>query len=204
MTEPVIDIKQLEADLEATHGRIASGKLPVGFVAFRAPTLEEWQAGMQEIQDGEPSAGRRSILNACVVYPSTYAEGAGELLEDFYERFPVAIGQVFRAVESLVSRDVPMQLLGEPGNGSVSIDLPSGNATFRAPTLEEWDECQREQRGGSRFKSMLDLLSTTAATPQAKSAIVAFLERYPAAAFAIFDKVTDLATCEVSFTVKKG
>lgn len=203
MTEPV-DIKQLEADLEATHGRVAFGQLPVGFFAFRAPTLKEWADGMQEIQDGEPSAGRRNILNACVVYPSTYAEGAGELLEDFYERFPIAIGQVFRAVEGLVSCEVETELLGEPGNGVVAVGLPSGTARFRGPSLDQWDECQREQRTGSRFKSMLSLLATTAETPQDRVAIGAFLERYPAEAFTVFDRVTDLATCEVSFTVKKG
>lgn len=96
------DPKKVIAELEATHTRIAHAKLRDGtLIAFRAPSLEEWEDFQEALKDKRRGVAFRELAQRTRLLPSSDEE-----LQVIFDRAPAIAACISDALGELAESGI--------------------------------------------------------------------------------------------------
>jgi hypothetical protein len=164
--------------------------LPGGEVySAKAPDPKQWTRFIGHANDGDARVGWRELAQVCCT--SHTPEEASALMA----KYPGAIRPIGEAIAGLASSDEESKV---EGDSVVFADM-----SFRAPTLEEWEELQDaiSQKHADQHGLALGLLAKLCDAP---GKILARAEMHPGDVQEVMGDVTKIAGMQVKIAVKKG
>lgn len=154
-------------------------------VEFRAPEREEWHRYISKLFRGEDIVARRELVQCCAA--SCSPEEAAKVLA----ANPASIKRIADALDSLAGGDEEVKVGEET--------VQACGLTFRAPTLDEWEDSQRDMAKdpGPNMEALLTSLC------EGGDAAKVFAQ-LPAVPARVLHGVSSLVGANAEITVKKG
>jgi hypothetical protein len=176
-------------------------KTKIGTFGFRLPTIEEHDRYEMAIGRGRAGVAYRELCGTLCVQPPRVADEPPEALQQLFEQFPRSAAQISDHILDAAIGD--LELERDEGARRVIVQLNGKPFAFRAPTLDEWEDCQEAMRAlqvGAAHRALCESTLEEGGLEELRQAIAA----YPRASSRIGDYVADLADGDLEITVKKG
>lgn len=178
-------------ELAETHGRLASVVVAGTLHAFRAATAEEMDRYQDSLSKRRIGASHRELAQVTCVTDLNALKAA------FEKRAALATG-IANAICDLAGSEYEVPITDD----TASVVVDGVTLSFRAPSLEEWEDHQERLRTVAQVASARQL-AQACHLGDAETLKKTFA-RYPLLVTRVAESLRELAGLDIEVTVKKG
>lgn len=196
--------EQAKVELRRKHGVLAEFTVLGAFLAFRTPSLDEWDSHKKKLRSDNHAKGAalRELCQQCLVAPLDAAGGGDvQAFAAVLAKKPATATAVARKLNELAGTELEATL--NEAEGICTLDLDGKTWTFRSPDFESWEDAQEQLATGKTEQELVwrELALRCAVD---KAGLEQLFARYPAAHECLGNALTNLAGGTVKGEVKKG